>query len=132
MIDPTLALVILLVSIVVGLVMHALIRYVGRSTLLAWLLVQTIFIGAYLSGVGNQIFGYTLLICATPSLLVILLSGLPIEHRRRRSMIASGREVIANGGFACPHCGCAYDREAERGRCPNCGGAFDGGPGVLG
>ena len=132
MIDPTLALVILLVSIVVGLVMHALIRYVGRSTLLAWLLVQTVFTVAYLFGVGNQIFGYTLLICATPSLLVILLSGLPIEYRRRRSMIASGRKVIANGGFACPHCGCAYDRVAERGRCPDCGGAFDGGPGVLG
>ena len=132
MIDPTLALVILFVSIVVGLVMHALIRYVGRSTLIAWLLVQAIFTGAYLSGVGNQIFGYTLLICATPSLLVILLSGLPIEYRRRRSMIASGREVIANGGFACPHCGCAYDRETEQGRCPDCGGAFDGGPGVLG
>ena len=132
MVDPTLALLILAVSVAVGLMMHALIRYIGRSTVIAWLLVQAVFTGAYLSGVGDQIFGYTVLICTTPSILVILLSGLPFEYRRRHVMSVSGQRLIAQGGFACPHCGCAYDREVELGRCPDCGGAFDGGPGVLG
>tara|TARA_B100001059_G_scaffold192456_1_gene195964 strand:+ start:1205 stop:1603 length:399 start_codon:yes stop_codon:yes gene_type:complete len=132
MVDPTLALLILTVSLVVGLGLHSLIRYIGRSTVIAWLLVQVAFTGAYLSGIGDQIFGYTVLICASPSVLVILLAGLPFEYRRRRSMSISGRRLIAEGGFACPHCGCAYDREIELGRCPDCGGAFDGGPGVLG
>ena len=95
MVDPTLALLILAVSVAVGLMMHALIRYIGRSTVIAWLLVQAVFTGAYLSGVGDQIFGYTVLICTTPSILVILLSGLPFEYRRRHVMGVSGQRLIA-------------------------------------
>ena len=132
MVDPALASLIFIVSIVIGLAMHVIFRYIGRASLLAWILVQMIFTAAYLFGVGNQIFGYTVIICATPSALLILLSGLPFEYRRRRRMSLSGERLISHGGFACPHCGCAYDRESERGRCPDCGGAFDGGPGVLG
>ena len=132
MVDIQLALLIFVVSIVVGVVMHVLMRYIGRSTVVAWILVQAIFVGLYLSGVGNQIFGYTVIICTVPSAFLILVSGIPFEFQRRRSMIASGRKLIAEGGFACPHCGCAYDRETELGRCPDCGGACEGGPGVLG
>ena len=96
MVDPTLSLLILFVSVVVGLVMHALIRYIGRSTVIAWLLVQAVFAGAYLSGVGDQIFGYTLLVCTTPSILVILLSGLRPGKDRRRVDGAGGKRAGAS------------------------------------
>ena len=131
MINFSTALLLLLIGAVMGILCHIFIRYLGRSTLLAWLLVQAGIAGWYL-WFGGTIFGQTALATAVPTAFLILVLGMPFELTRRRRMHKTGREVLQSGGFACPHCGCIYDRDRERGRCPDCGGACDGAPGVLG
>lgn len=131
MIDLGISVLLLFIGVVVGGVMHLCVRYLGRATFFAWVLVELGVLGWYL-WFGGTIFGQTALATAFPIALVILLVGIPFELTRRARMRRDGRESIAHGGFACPHCGCAYDRELERGRCPDCGGAWDGAPGVLG
>ena len=131
MIDFPTAFLLLLIGAVIGLLCHGVIRYLGRATLTAWLLVEAGIAGWYL-WVGGTIFGQTALATAVPTAFLILIIGMPFERARRRRMRDSGREIVESGGFACPHCGCIYDREREQGRCPDCGGACDGAPGVLG
>ena len=131
MIDPLIAIAILAVAALLGGVMHLLIPYLGKATLVAWVLLEIGLWGWFLAK-GGTIFSYTTIATAAPAALLILLIGLPFEYRRRRDIRARGREVLKSGGFACPHCGCIYDRELEDDRCPDCGGAVDGAPGVLG
>ena len=131
MIDLETAGLLLVIGAVVGTLMHLWIHYLGRATLVAWLLVECGVLGWYF-WYGETIFGYTTLATAFPIALLILVIGIPFEVGRRQKMRHQGRQVMAAGGFACPHCGCDYDRERERGRCPDCGGAWDGAPGVLG
>ena len=131
MIDPWIALILLGIAALVGLVVHLKVRYLGRATLIAWVLVELGVLGWYLA-FGETIFGYTAITSAMPIALIILAIGFPFEIARRARMRRAGRGVTLEGGFACPHCGCLYDRELERGRCPDCGGAWDGAPGVLG
>ena len=131
MINFSTALLLLLIGAATGLLCHSVIRYLGRATLIAWLLVEAGVAGWYL-WFGGTIFGQTALAAAVPTAFLILILGMPFELARRRQMRNTGREVVASGGFACPHCGCKYDREREQCRCPDCGGACDGAPGVLG
>ena len=131
MIDPWTALILLGAAAVVGTLVHLRIRYLGRATLLAWLLVELGALGWYLA-FGGTIFGYTALTTAMPIAMLILAIGFPFELTRRSRMRRNRSQPPGKDGFTCPHCGCVYDKELERGRCPDCGGAWDGAPGVLG
>lgn len=131
MIDPVLAFCILVGSLFFGTAVHAVLPYAGRAALLAWIVIEGL-LGAWYAWNGGQIFLYTWLVTAIPVGLLLLLIGLPFESIRRRRMRAFGETLRREGKFACPHCGLAYDREAEDDRCPDCGGAVDGAPGILG
>ena len=131
MIDVTTAVLLLGIGAGVGLLCHSVIRYLGRATLVAWFIVECSIAGWYL-WFGGTIFGYTALATVFPIAFLILVLGIPFELTRRRQMRGAGRKLVEAGGFACPHCGCVYDRERERERCPDCGGACNGAPGVLG
>ena len=131
MIDFSTAALLLAIGAVVGLLSHSAIRYLGRATLIAWLLVEASIAGWYL-WFGGTIFGQTALAAAIPTAFIILILGMPFELIRRKHVRGKGRQLIETGGFACPHCGYIYDQERERGRCPDCGGACNGAPGGLG
>lgn len=130
MIDPYLALGILLGALFLGTLMHAIYPYAGRAALLAWIILEVALMAWYFWQ-GGEIFLYTVLASAIPAGLLLLLLGLPFESIRRKRMKARGEAVRLAGGFACPHCGLQYDRMREDNRCPDCGGAADGAPGVL-
>ena len=131
MIDPSFALLVLGISAILGGVIHVLVPYIGKATLIGWVVLQIGLLGWFLNE-GGTILGYTIITTAAPTALVMLLIGIPFEYRRRRVMRSRGREMVKSGGFACPHCGCIYDRGREDDRCPDCGGAVDGSPGMLG
>jgi DNA-directed RNA polymerase subunit RPC12/RpoP len=130
-IDFYLVVGILLVALVLGFCVHATYPYAGRAALLAWVVLEAA-LGGWYAWRGGEIFLYTWLATAIPAGLLLLLIGLPFEVVRRRRIRLFGEIIRRTGGFACPHCGLAYDREQEDGRCPDCGGAADGAPGVLG
>ncbi len=132
MIDPFLGAGILVASIIVAAGFHSLIGYAGRAAFIGWLFLEVALWSWYLAFDPGVIYRYTVLATAVPAALLILLVGLPFERARRIRIRAIGEEVLREGGFACPHCGCLYDREREDDRCPDCGGAVDGGPGILG
>jgi hypothetical protein len=128
---PFLALGILLAALALGICVHAIFPYAGRAALLAWIMLEAT-LACWYSWRGDEIFLYTWLATAIPAGLLLLVIGLPFESIRRKRMRAFGAALRREGGFACPHCGLAYDREQEDARCPDCGGAADGAPGVLG
>lgn len=130
MIDPYIALSILLAGLVIGTLVHSLYPYAGRAALLTWILMEIGLFGWYFWQ-GGTIFFYTVVVTALPLGVLLLVLGLPFEVVRRKRMKARGDAIRSAGGFACPHCGYQYDREKEDNRCPDCGGAADGAPGVL-
>ena len=132
MIDLTLSLGILLGALALGAVCHALVGYAGRACLLGWIILEVGLWTWFLIFDPGVIFKYTLIATAIPAALLMLLLGLPFEQSRRRRIRRDGAAIRREGGFACPHCGCVYDRELEDDRCPDCGGAVDGAPGILG
>ena len=131
MIDPVLAVGILFSALLLGLFVHLLIPYAGRAAVVAWLILMLL-LGAWTLWWGDTIFQYTWLVTMIPAGLLLLLLGLPFEIVRRRHTRQQGDLLRAEGVFACPHCGFAYDRAREDDRCPDCGGAAEGAPGVLG
>ena len=131
MIDPWLAGGILLSALILGVLVHLVVPYAGRAALLGWFIL-VVALGVWNYFWGNEIFQYTWIASIIPIGLLMLLVGLPIEAARRRHIRQQGEFLRAEGVFACPHCGCAYDRAREDDRCPDCGGAADGAPGVLG
>ena len=131
MIDPWLAIGILVLALILGGIMHMIVPYAGRATFFAWCLLQLGLWTWYLA-MGGTIYSYTVIATAVPAALLILLLGLPLELRRRRKIRTEGSERLKSGGFACEFCGCIYDRRREDDRCPDCGGAVGGAPGVLG
>lgn len=132
MIDPILAAGILMAALLLGLLLHGFVGYAGRAALLGWVLLEAGLWGWYLAFDPGVIYRYTVLTTAIPAALLLLLVGLPFEVTRRRRIRSAGERIRSEGGFACPHCGCVYDRELEDDRCPDCGGAVDGAPGILG
>ena len=130
MIDPYLAVGILIVALVLGTLVHIIYPYAGRAALLTWIVIE-ITLAAWYFWQGGQIFLYTVLATAIPTGLLLLLLGLPFESIRRKRMKIRGAEIRKAGGFACPHCGLPYDRVREDNRCPDCGGAADGAPGII-
>lgn len=131
MIDPVVAIGIIVFTAVLGVFMHMVIPYAGRAAFLGWLLLMLV-LAIWNHLWGGTIFQYTWLATAIPCGLLLLLIGLPFESIRRRNMRREGALLRAAGVFACPHCGKAYDRAREDDRCPDCGGAAEGAPGVLG
>lgn len=132
MIDPMLSVGILIAALLLGAICHGLVPYAGRASLLGWIVLEVGLWTWFLIFDPGVIFKYTLIATAIPAVLVMLLLGLPIEQARRKRIRRTGEAIRSEGGFACPHCGCAYDREREDDRCPDCGGAVDGAPGILG
>ena len=131
MIDLNTGFLILGLAAGMAVLVHALVPYVGKATLIAWIVLQVGVWGWMFNGT-DEIYRNTAIVTLMPSALVILMIGLPFEITRRRRISRVGMETRKSGGFACPHCGCIYDREREQSRCPDCGGAVDGAPGVLG
>ncbi len=112
MIDPILAIGILVSAMFLGILVHLLIPYAGRAALMAWSILMVV-LGVYDYLWGGKIFLYTWLAMAIPSGLLLLLIGLPFEVVRRRQILKEGELLRAHGVFACPHCGFAYDRARE-------------------
>jgi len=131
MIDLNTGFMALGMAAVIAVLVHLLIPYVGRASFLGWVFLQALLLGWMFTGT-DEIYRNTLIVVLMPSALVILVIGIPFELQRRRRMRRIGLETRKSGGFACPHCGCIYDRAREQDRCPDCGGAVDGAPGVLG